>query len=120
MRVVFVQYIPLIEVYILLPTIFYNQPRDCAVRAFAVYSRHFVMFCIFIAAKRGLSTGINLSIVAMALAGINTTNNTLWLSKCKELHSKINNPYLRATFAFLTCGDNFKQILVSLFTVFVK
>lgn len=49
----------------------------------------------------------------MALAGINTTNNALWLSKCKELHSKINNPYLRATFSFLTCGDNFKQILVS-------
>ena len=119
MRVVFVQCIPPIEVYFFLPTIFYSQPRDCAVRAFAVYS-HFVMFCIFIAAKRGLSTGINLSIVAMALAGINTTNNTLWLSKCKELHSKINNPYLRATFAFLTCGDNFKQILVSLFTVFVK
>ena len=116
MRVVFVQCIP---PYFFLPTILYSQPRDCALRAFAVYC-HFVMFRIFTAAKRGLSTGINLSIVAMALAGINTTNNTLWLSKCKELHSKINNPYLRATFAFLTCGDNYKQILVCLFTVFVK
>ncbi|XP_067931890.1 GATOR2 complex protein MIOS-B-like [Watersipora subatra] len=58
--------------------------------------------------------GINLSIVAMALAGINTTNNALWLSKCRELHNKIDNPYLRATFAFLTCSNSdYDQILSS-------
>ena len=68
---------------------------------------------ILAAITHGMSKGINLSIVAMALAGINTTNNALWLSKCKELHSKIDNPYLRATFAFLTCDCNYDEILVS-------
>jgi len=80
-----------------------------------------LVLCInFVASTHGLGSGINLSIVAMALAGINTANNALWLSKCRELYNKIDNPYLRATFAFLTCGTNYKQIIVGLRYLYLK
>lgn len=54
---------------------------------------------------------MNLSIVAMALAGISNSKDTLWLSKCRELHSQIDDPYLRAAFSFLTC-KSYKALLV--------
>lgn len=73
----------------------------------------FYVLIFLIALANEDPNGINLSVVAMALAGITNSKHTLWLPKCRELHNKIDNPYLRSIFAFLTCGDDYDQILVS-------
>ena len=56
---------------------------------------------------------MHLSIVAMALAGINNAQGALWLNKCKELHHQIADPHLKAVFTFLTCDGIYDSILVS-------
>jgi len=71
------------------------------------------IFPSFIAGELGTGNAINLSIVAMALSGFNNTKNALWLTKCKELHNQITDPYLRAIFTFLTCmEDDYSELLV--------
>lgn len=56
----------------------------------------------------------DLSTVAMAIAGYTEEHNTLWRKTCLSLLQKLDDPYLRAMFAFLTCDrENYEEILVS-------
>ena len=51
--------------------------------------------------------------VAMALSGY-CEGETLWRDMCATLYGRLNNPYLRAMFAFLTCDDaKYEEVLVS-------
>ncbi|XP_046334805.1 GATOR complex protein MIOS-like [Haliotis rufescens] len=56
----------------------------------------------------------NLNAVAMALAGYSDQKSTLWQKTCSSLRDQLEDPYLRAMFAFLT-GDrqNYKDVLES-------
>lgn len=61
------------------------------------------------------SENTDLSTVAMAIAGYTEEKNTLWRKTCMSLLQKLEDPYLRAMFAFLTCDrENYEEILVSL------
>ncbi|XP_078320421.1 GATOR2 complex protein MIOS-B-like isoform X1 [Crassostrea virginica] len=54
----------------------------------------------------------DLSTVAMAIAGYTEEHNTLWRKTCLSLLQKLDDPYLRAMFAFLTCDrENYEEIL---------
>uniref|UniRef100_K1QL39 WD repeat-containing protein mio n=1 Tax=Magallana gigas TaxID=29159 RepID=K1QL39_MAGGI len=54
----------------------------------------------------------DLSTVAMAIAGYTEEKNTLWRKTCMSLLQKLEDPYLRAMFAFLTCDrENYEEIL---------
>lgn len=50
--------------------------------------------------------GLSLQVVAMALAGFSDDRNSNWKQYCSVLRTKLNDPYLRALFAFLT-SENF-------------
>lgn len=55
----------------------------------------------------------SLPIVAMALSGYSENKQALWSKNCKSLSAKLQNPYLRAIFAFLTTEDTaFSNVLV--------
>ena len=61
---------------------------------------------------------VNLTVVAMALSGFSDDRNTLWRDLCGGLSGNLDNPYLRAMFAFLTAdNDNYDAILVSIVTM---
>uniref|UniRef100_A0A0B6ZZ52 Uncharacterized protein n=1 Tax=Arion vulgaris TaxID=1028688 RepID=A0A0B6ZZ52_9EUPU len=54
----------------------------------------------------------NLQAVAMALSGFTEDKNALWRRTCGTLRYQLENPYLRAIFAFLACDeDNFEDVL---------
>ncbi|XP_007425343.1 GATOR complex protein MIOS [Python bivittatus] len=56
--------------------------------------------------NKGASSGkgdLNLNVVAMALSGYTDEKNSLWREMCSTLRLQLNNPYLCAMFAFLTC-----------------
>ncbi|XP_056008065.1 GATOR complex protein MIOS-like isoform X2 [Ostrea edulis] len=54
----------------------------------------------------------DLSTVAMAIAGYTEERNTLWRKTCVSLQQKLQDPYLRAMFAFLTSDrENYEEIL---------
>ena len=51
--------------------------------------------------------------IAMALSGFSEDKKSLWKEMCGSLHSKLQNPYLRAMFAFMTAeADSYDDILV--------
>ncbi|XP_033109152.1 GATOR complex protein MIOS-like isoform X2 [Anneissia japonica] len=55
---------------------------------------------------------INLSAMAMALSGYDSTKKTLWQEMCSRLCKQLKNAYLMAMFTFLTCDDgNFSAVL---------
>lgn len=60
-------------------------------------------------AKKGDS---NLSSVAMALSGYTGERTSVWREMCQSLKNQLNNPYMKAMFAFLTCDSdtNFSDI----------
>ena len=59
------------------------------------------------------SGGLNLHVVAMALSGYYDNKNTLWQEMCQSLYSRLDDAYLRAMFAFLTCEDDkYDSVLV--------
>ncbi|CAG5125732.1 unnamed protein product, partial [Candidula unifasciata] len=54
----------------------------------------------------------NLQAVAMALSGFTEDKNALWRRTCGTLRYQLENPYLRAIFAFLACDeDNYEDVL---------
>lgn len=60
------------------------------------------------ACKIPMST--NLNIVAMALSGFSEDRNSMWRELC--LKPRLSDPYLRATFAFLTAdNDSYENVL---------
>ena len=55
----------------------------------------------------------NLQAVAMALSGFTEDRNALWRRTCGTLRYQLENPYLRAIFAFAACDDdNYDDVLV--------
>lgn len=58
--------------------------------------------------------GVNLNVVAMALAGFSDDKNSMWRHFCGSPKAKLSDPYLRAMFAFLTADNyNYDSVLVS-------
>ncbi|GFN83407.1 WD repeat-containing protein mio [Plakobranchus ocellatus] len=54
----------------------------------------------------------NLQAVAMALSGFTEDRNALWRRTCGTLRYQLENPYLRAIFAFAACDDdNYEDVL---------
>ncbi|XP_055877328.1 GATOR complex protein MIOS-A-like [Biomphalaria glabrata] len=54
----------------------------------------------------------SLQAVAMALSGFTEDPNALWRRTCGTLRYQLENPYLRAMFAFLACEeDNYEDVL---------
>ncbi|KAK3770064.1 hypothetical protein RRG08_043220 [Elysia crispata] len=54
----------------------------------------------------------NLQAVAMALSGFTEDRNALWRRTCGTLRYQLENPYLRAIFAFAACDDdNYDDVL---------
>ncbi|KDR16180.1 GATOR complex protein MIOS [Zootermopsis nevadensis] len=54
----------------------------------------------------------NLNIVAMALSGFSDDRSSMWRELCLASRSRLSEPYLRATFAFLTAeADNYENVL---------
>lgn len=68
--------------------------------------------------NRGASKALystNLNIVAMALSGFSEDKNSMWRELCIKSRSQISDPYLRATFAFLTADNgSYENVLVSI------
>ncbi len=59
-------------------------------------------------------------LIGLALTGFSDKQNHLWRSTCADVMNRLNNPYLRVMFKFLTCSrrvgsgiKDFKEILVS-------
>ncbi|XP_066997693.2 GATOR2 complex protein MIOS isoform X2 [Anabrus simplex] len=52
------------------------------------------------------ASSANLNIVAMALAGFSDDKGSMWRELCLTSRSQLTDPYLRATFAFLTDDDD--------------
>lgn len=64
--------------------------------------------------------GINLHVVAMALAGFSEDKNSMWRQFCAQPRAKLNDPYLRALFAFLTAeNSNYDSVLVKFVYIYV-
>lgn len=60
-----------------------------------------------------MSMTANLDIVAMALSGFSEDRNSMWRESCLKSRSLLPDPYLRATFAFLTAdNDSYENVLV--------
>jgi len=56
-----------------------------------------------------------LNMVAMALSGFSEESTTLWRESCQKSKSQLSDPYLRATFGFLTAdNDSYESVLVSM------
>lgn len=56
-----------------------------------------------------------LNMVAMALSGFSEERTTLWRESCQKSRSQLSDPYLRATFGFLTSdNDSYESVLVSI------
>ncbi|EFN84236.1 GATOR complex protein MIOS [Harpegnathos saltator] len=59
-----------------------------------------------------MSMTANLDIVAMALSGFSEDRNSMWRESCLKSRSQLPDPYLRATFAFLTAdNDSYENVL---------
>lgn len=57
----------------------------------------------------------SLSLVAMAISGY-SPRNQLWKSTCSKLKNRLNDPYIRAIFSFLTSDASaYYEIIVSVF-----
>ncbi|XP_071963995.1 GATOR2 complex protein MIOS-like isoform X2 [Antedon mediterranea] len=55
---------------------------------------------------------VNLSAIAMALSGYDSSRKNLWCEMCSLLCKQLQNPYLMAMFTFLTCDDgNYSVVL---------
>ncbi|KAM0726260.1 GATOR2 complex protein MIOS-B [Formica fusca] len=53
-----------------------------------------------------------LNMVAMALSGFSEERTTLWRESCQKSKSQLSDPYLRATFGFLTAdNDSYESVL---------
>lgn len=62
------------------------------------------------------SSDTNLNVVAMALAGFSDDKNSMWRQFCASPKTKLNDPYLRAMFSFLTAeNNNYDNILVCIY-----
>jgi hypothetical protein len=87
-------------------------PRATAISVFNLCLRQAIEILNRGASKMSLLT--NLNIVAMALSGFSEDKNSMWRELCLKSRSQLSDPYLRATFAFLTAdNDTYESVLVS-------
>lgn len=91
-------------------------PRAAAIAVFNLCLRQAIEILNRGATKMSMST--NLNIVAMALSGFSEDINSMWRESCLKCRSQLSDPYLRATFAFLTADDSYENVLVSKYEFF--
>ncbi|XP_015608765.1 GATOR complex protein MIOS-B [Cephus cinctus] len=85
-------------------------PRAAAISVFNLGLRQAIEILNRGASKMSLAT--NLNIVAMALSGFSEDRNSMWRELCLKSRSQLSDPYLRATFAFLTAdNDSYENVL---------
>ncbi|XP_046467941.1 GATOR2 complex protein MIOS [Neodiprion pinetum] len=85
-------------------------PRAAAISVFNLGLRQAIEILNRGADKMSLAT--NLNIVAMALSGFSEDRNSMWRELCLKSRSQLTDPYLRATFAFLTAdNDSYENVL---------
>ncbi|XP_063974813.1 GATOR2 complex protein MIOS [Diachasmimorpha longicaudata] len=81
-----------------------NYARATAISVFNLCLRQAIEILNRGANKMPAST--NLNIVAMALSGFSEDRNSMWRELCLKSRAQLSDPYLRATFAFLTADDD--------------
>ncbi|XP_076291746.1 GATOR complex protein mio isoform X1 [Lasioglossum baleicum] len=86
-----------------------EYPRAAAIAVFNLCLRQAIEILNRGASKMSMST--NLNIVAMALSGFSEDRNSMWRESCLKCRSQLSDPYLRATFAFLTADDSYENVL---------
>nr|XP_012151279.1 PREDICTED: WD repeat-containing protein mio-B isoform X4 [Megachile rotundata] len=84
-------------------------PRAAAIAVFNLCLRQAIEILNRGASKMSMSA--NLNIVAMALSGFSEDRNSMWRESCLKCRSQLSDPYLRATFAFLTADDSYENVL---------
>lgn len=90
-------------------------PRATAISVFNLCLRQAIEILNRGATKMSSPTNLNLNIVAMALSGFSEDRNSMWRELCLKSRSQLSDPYLRATFAFLTAdNDSYENVLVSI------
>ncbi|XP_031849285.1 GATOR complex protein mio isoform X3 [Nomia melanderi] len=86
-----------------------EYPRAAAIAVFNLCLRQAIEILNRGASKMSMSA--NLNIVAMALSGFSEDRNSMWRESCLKCRSQLSDPYLRATFAFLTADDSYENVL---------
>lgn len=87
-------------------------PRATAISVFNLCLRQAIEILNRGATKMSSPTNLNLNIVAMALSGFSEDRNSMWRELCLKSRSQLSDPYLRATFAFLTAdNDSYENVL---------
>ncbi len=62
------------------------------------------------------ASDLNLNVVAMALSGFTEEHNSLWRQMVGTQSAKLQSPYLRTMFAFLTADtERYEDMLVDLY-----
>ncbi|XP_066586197.1 GATOR2 complex protein MIOS [Prorops nasuta] len=85
-------------------------PRAAAIATFNLCLRQAIE--ILNRGANKLPMAANLNIVAMAISGFTEDKNSMWREFCLKSKSQLTNPYLRATFAFLTAdNDSYENVL---------
>ncbi|XP_014229294.1 GATOR complex protein MIOS-B [Trichogramma pretiosum] len=85
-------------------------PRATAISVFNLCLRQAIEILNRGASK--MSSSANFNIVAMALSGFSEDKNSMWRELCLRSRSQLSDPYLRATFAFLTAdNDTYENVL---------
>lgn len=88
-------------------------PRATAISVFNLCLRQAIEILNRGSSKTSLSTNFN--IVAMALSGFSEDKTSMWRELCLKSRSQLSDPYLRATFAFLTAdNDSYETVLVGI------
>ncbi|XP_015172042.1 PREDICTED: WD repeat-containing protein mio [Polistes dominula] len=85
-------------------------PRAAAIAVFNLCLRQAIEILNRGARKMLIAT--NLNIVAMAISGFSEDRNSMWRESCLKSRCQLSDPYLRATFAFLTAdNDSYENVL---------
>lgn len=67
-----------------------------------------------------MSPQSNLNIFAIALSGFSEDKSSMWRQMCTNSLAQLMDPYLRATFAFLTAeSDSYENVLVRITEVII-
>ncbi|GAB6033307.1 hypothetical protein CHUAL_013078 [Chamberlinius hualienensis] len=94
------------------------EANDCYQRAAAIAVFNMKMLKAISILQKGaqkatqVSGGVPLAMIAMSLSGYTEDKTSLWRDMCDKLRSQLQDPYLRAMFAFLTSdNDSYEDVL---------
>ncbi|XP_060529882.1 GATOR complex protein MIOS-B [Cylas formicarius] len=62
-------------------------------------------------APKSSAYGVSLNVVAMALAGFSDDPTSVWRTFCASAKTKLNDPYLKTMFGFLTANGDYDYVL---------